>query len=158
MLVFRHKVAVGLLLGLMPACAWLRQDIRPAAEPAADSAAARQDRGSPPGTITAEDIRRARPESIKELLEGRIPGVTVIRTASGLAIRIRGYSSFYGSNEPLYVVDGVPLSPGPGGSVLGIAPYDIESIRVLKEPVDLALYGIRGANGVVVITTVRPGR
>jgi TonB-dependent SusC/RagA subfamily outer membrane receptor len=112
---------------------------------------------SDPGTVTAEDIRRApREPALEAVLEGRFPGVTVFRTANGVAVRIRGYSSLLGGNEPLYVVDGIPVQAGPGGSLRGISPYDIESIKVLKDPVDTALYGIRGANGVVVITTTRP--
>jgi TonB-dependent SusC/RagA subfamily outer membrane receptor len=55
----------------------------------------------------------------------------------------------------LYVVDGVPIQPGPGGSLVGIDPYDIESIEVLKDPADTALYGMRGANGVIVVKTKR---
>ena len=71
----------------------------------------------------------------------------------GIAVRIRGVSSFYGNNEPLYVLDGMPIQPGPNGSLTGINPYDIESIKVLKDPADTAIYGIRGANGVIVIKT-----
>ena len=68
---------------------------------------------------------------------------------------IRGATSIYGNNEPLYVLDGIPIQPGPGGTLAGISPYDIESIQVLKDPADTALYGMRGANGVIVIKTKR---
>ena len=61
----------------------------------------------------------------------------------------------YGS---LYVVDGVTIQPGPNGALTGINPYDIESIKVLKDPADTSMYGMRGANGVIVVTTKKPGR
>jgi TonB-dependent SusC/RagA subfamily outer membrane receptor len=105
--------------------------------------------------VTAEDIERAPGQSIEEILKGRVAGVTVTEADGGIAVRIRGQTSIYGSNEPLYVLDGVPITPGPGGSLVGISPYDIESIKVLKDPADTALYGMRGANGVIEIRTKR---
>ena len=113
---------------------------------------------SPPGepAVTAEDIERAPGKPIEELLMSRFPGVRVTRApGGGIAIRIRGATSIHGSNEPLYVIDGVPIRPGPGGSLFGINPYDIESIKVLKDPADTLMWGMRGANGVIVITTKR---
>ncbi|HVE79833.1 MAG TPA: TonB-dependent receptor plug domain-containing protein [Gemmatimonadaceae bacterium] len=97
-------------------------------------------------------------KTIENLFVGRFPGVSVARTdGGGLQIRIRGGSnSFYGSDEPLFVVDEIPLQPGSGG-ILFLNPYDIEKIEVLKNPADIGLYGIRGANGVIRITTTRPG-
>ena len=56
-----------------------------------------------------------------------------------------------GSSEPLFLLDGVPYTPGPGGQLVGINPDDIESIKALKDPADLALYGMRGGNGVISI-------
>ncbi len=92
----------------------------------------------------------------EELLEGRFPGVEVIRLASGdISVRIRGGSSIMGSNEPLYVIDGMEISPGAGGALVGINPADIARIEVLKDVGSTALYGVRGANGVIVITTKR---
>ncbi len=110
------------------------------------------DQSRPRGrTVTAEDIERAPGKPIEELLMSRFPGVLVTRTPDGrLAVRIRGTS-----NEPLYVIDGLPIRPGPGGSLAGINPYDIESIEVLKDAASTAMYGVRGANGVIVITTKR---
>jgi TonB-dependent SusC/RagA subfamily outer membrane receptor len=109
----------------------------------------------PRADVTSEDIQRAPGQSVEEILKGRVAGVTVTRSDGGIAVRIRGATSIYGSNEPLYVLDGVPIQPGPGGSLSGIDPYDIESIQVLKDPADTALYGMRGANGVIVIKTKR---
>ncbi|PYO29715.1 MAG: hypothetical protein DMD73_00815 [Gemmatimonadetes bacterium] len=61
-----------------------------------------------------------------------------------------------GSNEPLYVIDGVEIEPGPGGSLTGINPRDIATIEVVKDPAGEAMYGVRGANGVIIIRTKRP--
>ena len=116
---------------------------------------------SPPGdpTVTSEDIQRNPGQPIEKVLEGRFPGVWVTRTSDGgIAVRIRGATSFGGSTEPLYVVDGIPIQAGPGGALTGINPNDIESIRVLKDAADTAMYGLRGANGVIVIKTKKPGR
>jgi TonB-dependent starch-binding outer membrane protein SusC len=87
----------------------------------------------------------------------RFPGVTVTRTADGaIALRIRGTTSILGSNEPLYVLDGVEIQAAPGGALAGINPYDIASIEVVKDPAGTAMYGLRGANGVIIIKTKRP--
>ena len=87
-------------------------------------------------------------------LQGRVPGLEITRTNDGfVAIRIRGPSSFFGSGEPLYVLDGIPITPGPNGRIGGLYAADIESIEVLKDPAQTALYGVRGGNGVIVIKT-----
>ena len=104
-------------------------------------------------SLSREDIKDVHAIRLEELLEGRVAGVTVHRTPGGFSVRIRGRSSIYGSNEPLYVVDGLPLSFGP----VAINPADIESIEVLKDAASTAIYGSRGANGVILITTIRPG-
>lgn len=98
-------------------------------------------------------------KSIERLFAGRFPGVSVATGPNGgLQIRIRGGStSFTGGEEPLFVIDGTPLSQGTGGIVF-LNPYDIEKIEVLKNPADVGVYGVRGANGVILITTNRPGR
>jgi TonB-dependent SusC/RagA subfamily outer membrane receptor len=121
------------------------------------TATARKRNPATPSTVTAEEIERNTGQPIEKVLEGRVSGVTVEQAAGGgIAVRIRGTSSFYGSNEPLYIVDGSPFTPGPGGALTGLNPYDIESIQVLKNPADIGLYGMRGANGVIVIKTKRP--
>ena len=118
----------------------------------------RQQNAAPTGeaTITSSDIDRAPApgESIEKILQGRVAGVVVSRTQDGgIAVRIRGGTSILGNNEPLYVVNGVAIEPGPNGSLTGISPYDIESITVLKDAANLAMYGSRAANGVIVIRT-----
>jgi TonB-dependent SusC/RagA subfamily outer membrane receptor len=91
---------------------------------------------------------------VEELLEGRMPGVDVVRQGGGFRVLIRGMGSITGNSEPLYVVDGLPLTSGPGG-MLGISPNDVARIDVLKDAGSTAIYGSRGANGVILITTRR---
>lgn len=114
--------------------------------------------GANTSTVTAAQIEQTPPtESIEKILEGRVAGVVVRRAPDGgIAVRIRGGTSIHGNNEPLYILDGMPIAAGPGGSLSGINPHDIESIRVLKDPTDTAMYGSRGANGVIVIKTKKP--
>ena len=113
--------------------------------------------GTPSSTITAEEIERKPSQTIAEMLQGRVSGVTIEETTDGgIAVRIRGANSFYGNSEPLYVIDDVPVTVGPGGALRGLNPHDIESISVLKNPADTGIYGIRGANGVIVIRTKKP--
>jgi len=142
---------VGIVLGFVSACA------RPTATGQAEPEAA------PPTTkasdLTSGEVEKRSQEPIGSLLQGRTSGVDVAVNRDGsLTVRIRAASSFYASGEPLYVVDGTPITPGPGGILTGINPHDIESIEVLKYPPATSLYGVRGANGVIVITTKRPGR
>ena len=104
--------------------------------------------------VTADQIQQAGGDPIEKLLMNRSPGVWVGRSAEGgIAVRIRGGTSLMGNNEPLYIVDGSPFLPGPNGALTGINPYDIESIKVLKDPADLTMYGVRGANGVIIVKT-----
>jgi TonB-dependent SusC/RagA subfamily outer membrane receptor len=139
LLTARALVSVGLLAGVALGCT------RPAGNTPKPSPA-------PNSTVTAEQIQQNAPDQpIEKVLQGRIAGVTVTQAPGGIAVRIRGGTSLYGNNEPLYVLDGVPIQAGPGGTLNGINPYDIESIRVLKDPADTALYGARGANGVIII-------
>jgi len=107
-------------------------------------------------TVDARAVAENPGQPIEQILEGRISGVTVARTSDGgISVRVRGVSSFNSGNEPLYVVDGTAIEPGPNGSLSGISPYDIESIKVLKDPASLTMYGSRGANGVILIKTKR---
>jgi TonB-dependent SusC/RagA subfamily outer membrane receptor len=107
-------------------------------------------------TLGASELKPEQFQSVEEVIQGRFPGVEVVRLAGGgFSLRIRGAGSFMSGNEPLYVVDGTPLPPTPGGALIGVDPRDIESIQVLKNAPDTALYGVRGANGVIVIRTKR---
>ena len=105
------------------------------------------------GSYTTEVAARRSATSLNEMLAGRISGVTVSRAPhGGISVVIRGASSFYSSVEPLYVVDGIPVTPDRGGTLSWIKPEDVESIAVLKDA-DAAIYGVRGANGVILIKT-----
>jgi TonB-dependent SusC/RagA subfamily outer membrane receptor len=107
--------------------------------------------------VTADDISHSAGQPIEQILEAKVPGIIVQRVSDGsIAIRIRGVPSFYSGSEPLFVIDGVPVTPGPGGALNGVNPYDIDTIKVLKNPAETAMYGVRGANGVIIITTKRP--
>lgn len=142
---------LGLAVGFITGCAHSGRSSQAETE---DVPEEREHRRS---TVTGEDIERTPGASIEEILRGRIAGVTVTRTADGgIAVLIRGATSLRGGNEPLYVIDGLPIQPGPGGSLAGINPHDIESIEVLKDAARLTMYGARGANGVIVIKTKRP--
>ena len=117
-----------------------------------------------PATVSAQapvaDAQQAPNEPIEKYLAARSAGVVIGRGSDGSpTVRIRGgSSSMYGNNAPLYIVDGVPFAPSAEGGLSGINPYDIESIRVLKEASDLTMYGVRGANGVIVIKTKKARR
>jgi TonB-dependent SusC/RagA subfamily outer membrane receptor len=113
----------------------------------------------PSPAVTRKEIEDKQGESIEKQLESKSPGVVVTTTADGsIAVNIRGSSSQLASNQPLYVIDDIPVTPGPGGALVGVNPHDIESIKVLKNPEDTAIYGSRGGNGVIVIKTRRPGK
>ena len=114
---------------------------------------------SPSSSTDTSSVINSDGKSMEDLFAGRFAGVSVSPTdGGGLMIRIRGGSNtFYGSDEPLFVVDDVPLQAGSHGIVY-LNPHDIQKIEVLKNPADIALYGIRGGNGVIKITTTRPGR
>lgn len=105
------------------------------------------------GQVKAGEIQKRPINNITNAIEGAIPGVIVTsangQPGSGNAIRIRGFGSVNASQDPLYVVDGVPYL----GGTSNINPSDVESITVLKDAASTALYGSRAANGVVLITT-----
>ena len=84
----------------------------------------------------------------------RFPGVEVQSRpgGGGVMIRVRGPASFMSSGNPLLVVDGVAVEAGSNG-LSWLNPHDIAAITVLKNPAETAIYGIRGANGVIVVTT-----
>lgn len=111
-------------------------------------------------SINAEKIRSIPTTNVSQALQGRVAGVEVMATSfrpgSGSRVRIRGSRSLLATNEPLYVVDGIPVTY----TVDDMNPADIENIDVLKDASATAIYGVRGANGVVQITTkkARVGR
>jgi TonB-linked SusC/RagA family outer membrane protein len=113
-------------------------------------------------TVDSAQFNTGRIVSPEQLIRGKVAGVQVSENnepGGGLSIRVRGGTSVNASNEPLYVVDGVPIDIGGGSTVNGrnglnfLNPNDIESVTVLKDASSTAIYGNRGANGVVMITT-----
>ncbi|WP_040665056.1 SusC/RagA family TonB-linked outer membrane protein [Nafulsella turpanensis] len=129
-------------------------------------------------SVTGEDLRSTVTANIDQALQGRVAGVQVSQNSgapgAAVSIKIRGTNSITGSNEPLYVIDGIQVS-GDGGRGAGfdwaggaggqqensvsplsaLSPSDIESIEILKDASATAIYGSRAANGVVIITTKR---
>jgi TonB-linked SusC/RagA family outer membrane protein len=102
--------------------------------------------------ITAKDFNRGAITNTENLLNGRVAGVVVTqggRPGDGAAIRIRGGASLGASNDPLVVIDGLPVDNG----LSSINPNDIESFSILKDASATAIYGSRGSNGVVLIKT-----
>lgn len=103
--------------------------------------------------VDATQLEKKRVSNISQALAGEVSGVRVVNTSGQpgtvATIRIRGIGSVSGNRDPLYVVDGVPFS----GGLNSINPNDVESTTVLKDAAATAIYGSRGANGVIVITT-----
>lgn len=120
-----------------------------------------QRRGSITGAISSvdsDDIQERPVLNAGEALQGRAPGVVALSDGGStpgtdVTIRIRGRRSLTATNEPLFVVDGIPWQ----GSITGLNPKDIKSMEVLKDASATAIYGSRGANGVILITTYRGG-
>ena len=103
-------------------------------------------------SVKTKDLEQRPVISAAQAIQGRAAGIQVVQPngapGAGLAVRIRGNTSISASNDPLYVVDGIPVQ-----DISSIAPNDIESMQVLKDASSAAIYGSRAANGVVLITT-----
>src|SRR5690606_33534204 len=103
--------------------------------------------------VNSEDIQAKSFTNISQSLAGEAAGVNVINSSgqpgATATIRIRGFGSVNGNRDPLYVLDGIPFS----GNINSINPEDIESTTILKDATATAIYGSRGANGVILITT-----
>ncbi|WP_026462237.1 SusC/RagA family TonB-linked outer membrane protein [Adhaeribacter aquaticus] len=118
-------------------------------------------------TIKAEEMQKTVNTTIEQAIQGRAAGVYVTQNTGqpggGISVNIRGINSINGTNEPLYVIDGVQMQPGNVGfgatsssnPLAGLNPADIESMEILQGPSATAIYGSRGTNGVVVISTKR---
>ena len=105
-------------------------------------------------TVSTKDLDQRPIVSAAQALQGKAAGVSVMQPSGepggGMSIRVRGTTSFNGSNDPLYVVDGVPVD-----NINFLSPNDIENLSILKDASSAAIYGSRAANGVVLITTKR---
>ena len=125
------------------------------------SLAQAQKKPSSRGLVTAEDIAKYPNDSIERIIARKVPGVDVVRAPSGgNMLRIRGAMTMPDAETgtqtdkaPLYVVDGVPIRT-PDGSLPPLEPEDIDSVRVLKGA-ETAVWGVDGADGVIVFTTKR---
>lgn len=117
-------------------------------------------------TVTSKDFQKGQISSPEQLIVGKVPGVQITTSGgqpgAGSTIRIRAGASLNASNDPLIVVDGIPLA---GGSVSGVAnplslinPSDIETFTILKDANATAIYGSRASNGVILITTKKGSR
>lgn len=113
-------------------------------------------------TTLSEDQIVKKPLSIEDLLRGKVSGLEVVHNGNNVSFRIRGMSSLNvgpgggvgPDREPLVVVDGVMIQQGNIGNALaGLTPEDIKQINVLKDVASTSIYGLRGANGVILITT-----
>lgn len=120
-------------------------------------------------SVDGDDLENKPIASVDNLLQGRAAGVQVLQTSgepgTAISVRVRGYTSIGGGNEPLYIVDGVPiksgsytgLDQGSAGfnALAAINPNDIASVEILKDAAATSIYGARASNGVVLITTKR---
>lgn len=104
-------------------------------------------------SVKGEKLKETASLSAVQAMQGRAAGVTIIQTSAKpgeeASIRVRGNRSLKATNEPLYVVDGIPIVVG----LNELSPSDIESVEVLKDASATAIYGSRGANGVILVTT-----
>ncbi|MBR6346648.1 MAG: TonB-dependent receptor [Bacteroidales bacterium] len=111
--------------------------------------------------VGTEDVAVRPITEASGLIQGKVAGVQVQQTSglpgAGMTVRVRGNSSIASSNDPLYVVDGVPVGEG-GYAIAYLSPSDIESMQILKDASSAAIYGSRAANGVVLITTKSGGK
>ncbi len=148
-----HRL-LGLLLGFAAACSHQKNATGEGRAGEVSPASA-----VPHSVMTSEEIERAPGRSLAQLLSDRFPGVTVTeRSDGGLSVRIHGVTSLMSNNQPLCMVDDVPVDIEHGASLRAINPHDIASIEVVQDPAGMAMYGVRGANGVIVIRTKRPGQ
>ncbi|WP_078063082.1 SusC/RagA family TonB-linked outer membrane protein [Solirubrum puertoriconensis] len=103
-------------------------------------------------SVKEEDMKKVPVANVMESLQGRLPGVDITRSSgsasSGVNITVRGNRSLTANNGPLFIVDGIQYN-----SIQDINPNDIQSMEVLKDAASTAIYGSRGANGVIIVTT-----
>jgi TonB-dependent SusC/RagA subfamily outer membrane receptor len=115
------------------------------------SAAAERRRSSASQAVSFTDEERSRYTHVAQMIQARFSGVQVTPKGTGFSIQIRGTGSFGSSNEPLVLIDGASRTTSDLG---GLNPRDVARIEIVKDAA-ASIYGVRGANGVIVITTVR---
>lgn len=106
-------------------------------------------------SVSEAEVEATQPLPIDELLRGRVPGLQVVQRPDGsTGYRLRGTNSMLFDQEPLFVIDGVPISPANLQSALSsLAPEAIRQVDVLKDVSSTSIFGTRGAGGVILITT-----
>jgi len=105
-----------------------------------------------PNEVRSDEDARQGAQSLDQMLAGRISGVTVYSApGGGIVVRFAGPTSFYSGQEPLFVIDGIPMEVRTG-TLSWLSANDVESIRALKGA-DASIYGVRGSNGVIEIKT-----
>ena len=110
----------------------------------------------PPPAATVQGVAPGEPtpRTLDQMLAGKISGVSVTPGPhGGIVVRMMGPTSFAGNEGPLFLVDGTQVEVSREGGLPWINPVDVESITALRNPSDVAIYGVRGANGVIVIKT-----
>lgn len=152
------RISSGILFALAVAsiggCQRRSEGLRPAVIPAdsvSDGYGTRA-KGEAGGiqSVSLEEKQNRKVSRVEELLEG-LPGLEVKRAGNAYSVTMRGVGSFMSSEQVLFVIDGTPYQ----GNLGWLNPADVVRIDLLKNPNETALYGVRGANGVVVITTKR---
>jgi TonB-dependent SusC/RagA subfamily outer membrane receptor len=156
-------LALATIAGAAPGCGAARSaTARSEPPPEARGGAGRSVEGEGTGSVAVVDGDRLQgiPEAqLEGMLEGRVAGVQIIRLpGGGISVRIRGPGSINGDTEPLYVVDGMPVHATAERGLYWLNPADIRRIEILKDASTTSMYGVRGGNGVVLITTRRGKR
>jgi TonB-dependent SusC/RagA subfamily outer membrane receptor len=107
-------------------------------------------------TIKEDRVNAGGALTLADLLRGRVPGLQVITTASGVTYRLRGPSSLNADEAPLFIVNGVPVSAADVDRAMsGVMMEDVRQVDVLKDVASTSIFGSRGAGGVIIITTRR---
>lgn len=150
---------IALALLFLPACA-TTPDVEPAPNPQNDAVdvgygtADKEHITGSVATVSSEDPRVMQYRTLADMLRGQVPGVRVIEIpGKGISVRIRGSTSINSGEEPLWVLDGMLLPSSE--PLVGLRPGDVDTITVLKDVGATAIYGSRGANGVILIKTKR---
>ena len=165
-MIARHGLTLGVVAVVASSaagCGAARSEPRPPeAAPEARGAAGRSVASEGTGAVVVvdgDDLHGNPAPQLEGMLEGRAAGVQIIRLASGgISVRIRGQGSISGDTEPLYVVDGMVVHATAERGLYWLNPGDIRRIEILKDASTTSMYGVRGANGVVLIATRRGER
>ena len=165
-MIARHGLTIGVVALVATGavgCGAARSEPRPPeVAPEARGAAGRSVASEGTGAVAVvdgDDLHGEAEAQLEGMLEGRVAGVQIVRLASGgISVRIRGYGSINGDMEPLYVVDGMVVHATAERGLYWLNPGDIRRIEILKDASTTSMYGVRGANGVVLIATRRGER